>query len=55
VGWRREENRFKDMDQAIKGWSSHPCLRVGDVFEIRPADEEFNARIAAREALTALE
>jgi hypothetical protein len=46
-------NRFRDMDQAIEAWLQHPCLRVGDSLEIRPADEEFNARVAAREALVA--
>src|SRR5262245_20748993 len=30
-------NRFRDMDQAIEAWSKHPCLRVGDSLEIRPA------------------
>ncbi len=46
-------NRFVDIDRAIEAWSQHPCLRLGDVLEIRPADEEFNARIAARETLVA--
>jgi hypothetical protein len=44
-------NRFMDIDRAVEAWSKHPCLRVGDVLEIRPADEELNARIAAREAV----
>jgi hypothetical protein len=46
-------HRFRDMNQAIEAWSTHPCLEIGDALEIRPADEEFNARIAAREALVA--
>jgi hypothetical protein len=46
-------NRFRDMDQAIEAWLKHPCLRGGDPLELRPVDEEFNARIAAREALVA--
>jgi hypothetical protein len=46
-------NKFTDIDRAVEAWSNHPCLRVGDVLEIRPADEEFNARVAAREALVA--
>ena len=46
-------NKFTDIDRAVEAWSNHPCLRVGDVLEIRPADEDFNARIAAREALSA--
>jgi len=40
--------KFRDMDHAVEAWSMHPCLRVGDVLEIRPADEEFGARVAAR-------
>jgi hypothetical protein len=46
-------NRFMDIDRAVEAWSQHPCLRLGDVLEIRAADEEFNARVAAREALVA--
>jgi hypothetical protein len=46
-------NKFTDIDRALEAWLKHPCLRVGDVLEIRPADEEFNARIAARESLVA--
>ena len=46
-------NRFVDIDRAVEAWSQHPCLRLGDVLELRPADEEFNARITAREALVA--
>ena len=46
-------NKFTDIDRALEAWLKHPCLRVGDVLEIRPADEEFNARIAARDALVA--
>jgi hypothetical protein len=46
-------NKFTDIDRALEAWLKHPCLRVGDVLEIRPADEEFNARIAARDARVA--
>jgi hypothetical protein len=46
-------HKFSDIDRAVEAWSKHPCLRLGDVLEIRPADEELNARIAAREALVA--
>jgi hypothetical protein len=46
-------NRFTDIDRAIEAWSQHPCLRLGDVLEIRPVDEEFDARVAAREAADA--
>ena len=37
----------KDLNHAIQLMSKHPGVRIGP-FEIRPADEEFNARIAAR-------
>jgi hypothetical protein len=40
--------RFQNMDQAIEAWSRHPCLRMGDVLELRPADEEFMVQVAAR-------
>ncbi len=46
-------HKFTDIDRAVEAWTNHPCLRVGGVLEIRPVDEEFNARIAAREALVA--
>src|SRR5262245_21514056 len=46
-------NRFTDIQRAVEAWSQHPCLRNGDALEIRPADKEFNARLAAREALIA--
>jgi len=46
-------NIFADIDRAVEAWSNHPCLRKGHVLEIRPADAEFNARVAAREALVA--
>ena len=40
--------RFRDLEQAVKAWSNHPCLLNGDFLEIRPADEEFAARVEAR-------
>ena len=46
-------HKFTDIDRAVEAWSKHPLLRVGSVMEIRPADEEFNARVAARDALVA--
>lgn len=46
-------NRFSDIDMAVEAWLKHPCLRFGDVLEIRPADEEINARLAARDAFVA--
>src|SRR5262249_31538072 len=44
-------NKFTDIDRAVEAWLKHPCRRGGDVFEIRATNEEFNARIAARDAL----
>jgi hypothetical protein len=46
-------NRFIDIDRAVEAWSQYPDLRRGDVLEIRAADEEFHARVAAREGLVA--
>jgi hypothetical protein len=46
-------HKFSDIERAVEAWSKHPALRDGDMLENRPADEEFNARIAAREALVA--
>jgi hypothetical protein len=40
--------RFRDMAQAIEAWSDHPCLRIGDTLELRPADEAFAASMEAR-------
>jgi hypothetical protein len=37
----------KDLNHAIQLMSKHPGVRAG-TFEIRPADEEMNARVAAR-------
>jgi hypothetical protein len=39
-------NKFSDIDRAVEAWLKHPCLAMGDVLEIRPADEVFNARMA---------
>lgn len=39
----------RDLNHAIALMSKHPGCRVGP-FEIRPADEEINAMIAARSA-----
>jgi hypothetical protein len=36
------------MDEAVEAWRNHPCLRFGDVLELRPVDEPFDALIAAR-------
>jgi hypothetical protein len=37
-----------DLNHAIQLMSKHPAIRAGNVFEIRPANEEMNALIAAR-------
>lgn len=47
--------KFRDMEQAIEAWSKHPCLRVGDALELRPADEAINALIEAHTPPQALE
>lgn len=39
----------RDLNHAIQLMSKHPGVRVG-CFEIRPANEELNARIAAQDA-----
>jgi hypothetical protein len=38
----------RDLNHAIQLMSKHPGVR-GGAFEIRPADEEINERVAARE------
>ena len=42
----------RDLKQAIELMSKHPGVRTGS-FEIRPADEEINAIVAARDAAVA--
>jgi len=39
----------RDMNQAVELFSKHPGVRLGVTIEVRPADEEVNALIAARE------
>jgi hypothetical protein len=46
---------FRDMDEAVKSWSEHPCLRIGDSLELRAADEAFAAQVAARLSGAAVE
>jgi hypothetical protein len=41
--------KFRDMAHAVESWSQHPCLRMGDTLELRPADEEFAARWEERQ------
>jgi hypothetical protein len=38
-----------DMDHAIELLSNHPALRYGVTIEVRPIDEEMNARWEARQ------
>src|SRR5688572_33320757 len=45
----------KDRNEAIELMSQHPGLRLGGPFEIRPANEEFNAQMAARRKQNASE
>jgi hypothetical protein len=40
----------KDMRHAIQLMSEHPGVRLGGPFEIRPADAEINALVAARKS-----
>jgi hypothetical protein len=42
---------FRDMQQAVEAWSQHPCLEAGDCLELRAVDDEFNARMSARQAV----
>ena len=41
--------QLKDMNRAVELISTHPALRYGVTIEIRLADEEMNARLAARQ------
>ena len=43
-------NAIEDMDYAAELLSQHPALKLGVVIEIRPIDEEMNARWEARKA-----
>ena len=45
----------RDLNHAIALMSKHPALKVGNVFEIRPADEKMNRLIAERSAAVARE
>ena len=40
---------LKDMHHAIELLSNHPALRFGVTLEVRPIDEEFNARWEGRQ------
>ena len=45
----------RDLNHAISLMSKHPALKVGNAFEIRPANEEMNRLIAERSAAVARE
>jgi hypothetical protein len=45
----------RDLNHAIVLMSKHPALRVGNVFEIRPANEEMNRLVSERSAAVAKE
>ena len=40
----------RDLNHAIALISKHPSMRMGNIWEIRPADEEMNRLVAEREA-----
>jgi hypothetical protein len=40
----------RDLNHAIALMSKHPALKMGNLFEIRPANEEMNRLIAERSA-----
>ena len=45
----------RDLNHAISLMSKHPALKVGNVFEIRPANEAMNKLVAERCAAVAKE
>jgi hypothetical protein len=45
----------RDLNHAISLMSKHPALKIGNVFEIRPANEEMNRRVSERSAAVAKE
>ena len=45
----------RDLNHAIALMSKHPALKNGNVFEIRPANEEMNRLVAERSAAVARE
>jgi hypothetical protein len=45
----------RDLNHAIALMSKHPALKIGNVFEIRPANEEMNRLISERSAAVAKE
>ena len=45
----------RDLNHAIALMSKHPALKIGNVFEIRPANEEMNRLVSERSAAVARE
>ena len=45
----------RDLQHAIALMSKHPAVKMGNIFEIRPANEEVNRLVAARSAAVAKE
>jgi hypothetical protein len=45
----------RNLDHAVELISKHPAVKMGNVFEIRPANEEVNRIIAERNAAIARE
>ena len=45
----------RDLNHAIALMSKHPALKVGNVFEIRPANEAMNRLVSERSAAVAKE
>ena len=45
----------RDLNHAIALMSKHPAVRMGNTFEIRPANEEMNHLVAERSATVAQE
>ena len=45
----------RDLNHAIALMSKHPSLRLGNAFEIRPANEEMNRLVAERTLAVARE
>jgi hypothetical protein len=43
----------RDLNHAIALMSKHPALKIGNVFEIRPANEETNRLVSERSAAVA--
>jgi hypothetical protein len=45
----------RDLNHAIALMSKHPAVRMGNIFEIRPANEAMNRLVAERSAAVARE